>query len=97
MALGISVPRTQILNPDPSSPLLQLADSLQVVDAVLGGHTHSLYITYQDDGKLVTQSPNSGLRFVRIRFTVDTNSKQVQKRPIHKPGYRRTPDPAIRR
>ena len=31
---------TNITNPDPDSPLVQLADSLVGVDAVFGGHTH---------------------------------------------------------
>ena len=58
---------TNILNPDPGSPLLDLADSLTGVDAVFGGHTHSLYLTYRDNGMLVAEAPNSGQRFIRIR------------------------------
>ena len=89
---------TDILNPDPSSPLLQLADSLVGVDAVLGGHTHSLYLTYRENGTLVAENPNSGLRFIRIRLTVDTKTKSViyKTADYHKPwDIGVTPDPTI--
>lgn len=89
---------TNILNPDPGSPLLDLADSLTGVDAVLGGHTHSLYLTYRDNGRLVAEAPNSGQRFIRIRLTVDTSTKQVvyKTADYHKPwDIGVTPDASI--
>jgi 2',3'-cyclic-nucleotide 2'-phosphodiesterase (5'-nucleotidase family) len=47
------------------------------VDAVLGGHTHTQYIDYRPDGKLVVESPNAGTRFTRIRLTINTKTKAV--------------------
>jgi 2',3'-cyclic-nucleotide 2'-phosphodiesterase (5'-nucleotidase family) len=85
--------------PDPTiSPLLDLADSLVGVDAVLGGHTHNQYITYRPSGLLVAESSNYGLRFTRIRVTVDTNTKKViyTTADYHKPwNIGVTPDPGI--
>jgi 2',3'-cyclic-nucleotide 2'-phosphodiesterase (5'-nucleotidase family) len=89
---------TDITNPLPSSPLIQLANSMVGVDAVLGGHTHSEYITYLNNGVLVAESPNAGLRFTRIRLTIDTNTKAMVYRTAdyHKPwDIGVTPDPAI--
>ena len=68
---------TDILNPLPTSPVIQLANNLTGVDAVFGGHTHSEYITYLPNGVLVTETPNSGLRFNRVRMVVDTSTKKV--------------------
>lgn len=87
-----------VTNPLPSSPLIELADGLTGVDAVMGGHTHAEYITYRPDGKLVAESPNSGLRFTRIRLTVDSATKAViyKTADYHKPwDIGMTPDPSI--
>ena len=88
-----------ITAPDPSiSPLIQLSDQLTGVDAVLGGHSHNQYITYRPDGKLVAESPNSGLRFTRIRLTIDTNSNALiyKTADYHKPwDIGIIPDPTI--
>jgi 2',3'-cyclic-nucleotide 2'-phosphodiesterase (5'-nucleotidase family) len=89
---------TDIFNPLPSSPLIQLTDSLTNVDAVLGGHTHAQYITYRPNGRLVVESPNAGTRFTRIRLTIDTNTKAViyKTADYHKPwDIGVTPDPKI--
>jgi len=89
---------TSITEPLPASPLLQLADGLTGVDAVLGGHTHAEYITYLDNGVLVTEAPNAGTRFNRIRLVVDTNTKAViyKTADYHKPwAIGVTPDAAI--
>ena len=89
---------TSITNPPPTSPLIQLANSLVGVDAVFGGHTHAQYITYVNNGVLVTETPNAGLRFNRIRVVMDKGTKAViyKTADYHKPwtiGV--TPDPAI--
>ncbi len=87
---------TDIFNP--TGELVNLADSLSGVNAVLGGHTHSEYITFRPDGKLVTEAPNSGQRFNRIRITVDGSTKKVvyMAADYHKPwNIGVTPDPAI--
>lgn len=87
-----------VTNPLPSSPLIQLANSLKGVDAVMGGHTHAQYITYRPNGRLVAESPNSGQRFTRIRLTVDTLTNKViyKTADYHKPwDIGVTPNPAI--
>lgn len=89
---------TNLTNPDPDSPLLQLANSLNGVQVVMGGHTHTQYITRASNGVLVVESPNSGLRFTRIRLVVDTNTKNViyTTADYHKPwNIGVTPDPTI--
>jgi 2',3'-cyclic-nucleotide 2'-phosphodiesterase (5'-nucleotidase family) len=77
---------------------MQLANNLKGVDAVFGGHTHAEYITYLSNGVLVAESPNSGLRFTRIRLTIDTKTKAViyKTADYHKPwDIGVTPDPTI--
>ena len=93
---------TSVTDPLPSSELLLLAQNLVGVDALFGGHTHSEYITYlktnPNQGMLVTESPNSGTRFNRIRLTIDTNTKKVvyTTADFHKPwDIGITADPAI--
>lgn len=89
---------TDILNPLPTSPGIQLANNLTGVDVVLGGHTHSQYIDYLDNGMLFAQSPNSGTRFTRIRIVVDTQTKKVAYKTAdyHRPwDIGMTPDPEI--
>jgi 2',3'-cyclic-nucleotide 2'-phosphodiesterase (5'-nucleotidase family) len=83
---------------NPTGDLVELADNLTGVDAVLGGHTHTQYINYREDGKLVAENPNAGTRFTRIRLTVDTNTKAVvyMTADFHKPwDIGVTPDPTI--
>ncbi len=89
---------TDILNPLPSSPAIQLGNSLTGVDALFGGHTHSEYITYLGNGLLFTEAPNATLRFNRVRLVVDTNTKSViyKTADFHKPwDISVTPDPDI--
>jgi 2',3'-cyclic-nucleotide 2'-phosphodiesterase (5'-nucleotidase family)/predicted AlkP superfamily phosphohydrolase/phosphomutase len=93
--MGINLDTTGAILPD--SPLLQLASELNNVDVVLGGHTHNQVITYQD-GMLVAENTNAGLRFTRVRITVDTNTKAViyTTADWHKPwDIGVTPDPTI--
>jgi len=99
IAVGhIGADGTNVTAPDPNSPLMLLADSLNGVDAVLGGHTHNQYITYLDNGRLVAENMNYGYRFTRIRLTVDTKTKAVvyKTADFHKPwNIGVTPDPQI--
>jgi 2',3'-cyclic-nucleotide 2'-phosphodiesterase (5'-nucleotidase family)/predicted AlkP superfamily phosphohydrolase/phosphomutase len=89
---------TDTLSPLPTSPLVRLANSLTGVAAVFGGHTHYEYISYLPNGVLVTETPNAGTRFNRVRLVVDTNTKQViyTTADYHKPwDIGVTPDPDI--
>jgi len=81
----------------PPSELLTLADGLQGVDVLLGGHTHTQYLGMRN-GILVGEAPNSGQRFERIRLTVDTKTKGVvyKTADFHKPwNIGVTPDSQI--
>jgi 2',3'-cyclic-nucleotide 2'-phosphodiesterase (5'-nucleotidase family)/predicted AlkP superfamily phosphohydrolase/phosphomutase len=89
---------TDILNPPATSPVIQVADKLTGVDAVFGGHTHAQYVHYRPNGVLITETPNSGVRFNRVRLTIDTSSKEViyKTADFHRPwDIGMTPDPAI--
>jgi 2',3'-cyclic-nucleotide 2'-phosphodiesterase (5'-nucleotidase family)/predicted AlkP superfamily phosphohydrolase/phosphomutase len=89
---------TDILNPLPSSPAIQVANNLTGVDVLFGGHTHSEYIAYLSNGTLFTEAPNATLRFNRVRLVVDTNTKTViyKTADFHKPwDISVTPDPGI--
>jgi 2',3'-cyclic-nucleotide 2'-phosphodiesterase (5'-nucleotidase family)/predicted AlkP superfamily phosphohydrolase/phosphomutase len=78
---------TNVTAPLPTSPLVQLANKLVGVDAVFGGHTHAQYIAYLNNGMLITETPNAGVRFNRVRLVVDTNTKAViyKTADFHKP------------
>jgi 2',3'-cyclic-nucleotide 2'-phosphodiesterase (5'-nucleotidase family) len=61
----------------PTGQLMDLANAVTGVDVLLGGHTHTEYITTAPNGVLVAESPNSGTQFTRIRITVDTKDNVV--------------------
>ncbi len=82
----------------PTGPLVDLANSLKGVAAVLGGHTHTEYIAYNAKGTLIAESPNAGLRFTRVRVTIDQANHKVvyTTADYHKPwDVGVTPDPQI--
>lgn len=87
---------TDVFNP--TGALVDLADDVVNVDAVLGGHTHAQYIHYLTNGRLVVESPNGGQRFTRVRLAVDTATKAViyKTADYHKPwNIGMMPDPEI--
>jgi len=68
------------------------------VDVVIGDHTDFQVSSLRPNGVLVVENRSKGLRFLRVRMIVDTNTKQVvyKTADFHKPwtiGV--TPDPAI--
>ena len=82
----------------PTGQLMDLANGLTGVDVVLGGHTHTEYITTAANGVLVAESPNSGTQFTRIRVVVNTKSNEVvyKTADYHKTwDIGVTPDPEI--
>ncbi len=101
--LDYPVNSTDITKPDPNSELLKLANELVGVDAVFGGHTHNEFITYIPSlklvsGELLTETPNAGQRFNRVRLVVNAATKQIiyETADFHKPwDIGVTPDPAI--
>ncbi|MGH3018207.1 MAG: alkaline phosphatase family protein [Gaiellaceae bacterium] len=83
---------------NPTGPLIDLADQLTGVDAVIGDHTNFQVLSTRPNGTLVVENLSKGVRFTRVRLVVDTSTKQVvyKTADFHKPwtiGV--TPDPAI--
>jgi 2',3'-cyclic-nucleotide 2'-phosphodiesterase (5'-nucleotidase family) len=82
----------------PTGPLIDLADSLSNVDVVIGDQTDFQVVTTRPNGVLVTENRSKGIRFTRVRLTVDTDAKSVvyKTADFHKPwGIGLTPDPEI--
>ena len=82
----------------PTGQLMDLANGLHGVDVVLGGHTHTEYITTAANGALVAESPNSGTQFTRIRVVVNSRDNEVvyKTADFHKTwNIGVTPDPDI--
>ena len=82
----------------PVGPLIDLADALTGVDAVIGDHTNFQVLAIRPNGVLVTENLSKGVRFTRVRLVVDTKTKAViyKTADFHKPwviGV--TGDPAI--
>lgn len=83
---------------NPSGPLIDLADNVENVDAVIGDHTGFQVVSMRPNGVLVTENLSKGVRFTRLTLIVDTSSKQVvyKTADFHKPwNIGMTPDPDI--
>jgi 2',3'-cyclic-nucleotide 2'-phosphodiesterase (5'-nucleotidase family) len=83
---------------NPTGPLVDLADNVQNVDAVIGDHTDIQVLTTRPNGVLVTENRSKGIRFTRVRLVIDTTTKTVvyKTADFHKPwDIGITPDPAI--
>jgi 2',3'-cyclic-nucleotide 2'-phosphodiesterase (5'-nucleotidase family) len=82
----------------PSGPLIDLADGVSNVDAVIGDHTNFQVLATRPNGVLVTENLSKGVRFTRVRLVYDTVAGAVvyKAADFHKPwtiGV--TPDPSI--
>ncbi|MDP8901927.1 MAG: 5'-nucleotidase C-terminal domain-containing protein [Actinomycetota bacterium] len=83
---------------EPAGPVIDVADSVSGVDAVLGDHTDFETITVRDNGVLVTENASKGETFMRVRLVVDTETNAVvyKTADIHTPwNVGVTPDPGI--
>jgi 2',3'-cyclic-nucleotide 2'-phosphodiesterase (5'-nucleotidase family)/predicted AlkP superfamily phosphohydrolase/phosphomutase len=83
---------------NPTGPLINLADNVSNVDAVIGDHTDFQVLTTRSNGVLVTENRSKGIRFTRLRLVYDTSAKKViyKTADFHKPwNIGVTPDPAI--
>ena len=83
---------------NPTGPLIDLADDVQNVDAVIGDHTDFQVVSTRSNGVLVTENRSKGIRFTRVRLVVNTATKSVvyKTADFHKPwDIGVTPDPAI--
>jgi 2',3'-cyclic-nucleotide 2'-phosphodiesterase (5'-nucleotidase family) len=82
----------------PTGPLVDLANGVTNVDAVIGDHTDFQAVTTLSNGVLVTENRSKGIRFTRVRLVVDPMTKKVvyKTADFHKPwDIGVTPDPAI--
>jgi 2',3'-cyclic-nucleotide 2'-phosphodiesterase (5'-nucleotidase family) len=82
----------------PTGPLIDLADNVTNVDAVIGDHTDVQVLATRPNGVLVTENRSKGIRFTRVRLVIDSNTKTVvyKTADFHKPwDIGVTPDPAI--
>jgi 2',3'-cyclic-nucleotide 2'-phosphodiesterase (5'-nucleotidase family)/predicted AlkP superfamily phosphohydrolase/phosphomutase len=82
----------------PTGPVVDLADSVRNVDAVIGDHTNFQVLSTRGSGVLLVENLSKGVRFTRVRLVVDTTRKGVvyKTADFHKPwdiGVRA--DPAI--
>jgi 2',3'-cyclic-nucleotide 2'-phosphodiesterase (5'-nucleotidase family) len=83
---------------NPTGPLIELADQLTGVDAVIGDHTNFQVLTTRPNGTLVTENLSKGVRFTRVRLVLDATTKTIvyKTADFHKPwDIGVTPDPAI--
>ena len=83
---------------NPTGPLIDLADQLTGVDAVIGGHTEFQVLATRPNGILVAENLGKGVRFTRVRLVVDPATKVVvyKTADFHKPwDIGVSPDPAI--
>jgi 2',3'-cyclic-nucleotide 2'-phosphodiesterase (5'-nucleotidase family) len=83
---------------NPTGPLVDLADNVTNVDAVIGDHSDFQVLTTRPNGVLVAENRSKGIRFTRVRLVVDSSSKKViyKTADYHKPwDIGVTPDPAI--
>lgn len=82
----------------PTGPLIDLADQLTGVDAVVGDHTNFQVLAMRPNGTLVIENLSKGIRFTRVRLVLDTSAKKVvyKTADFHKPwNIGVTADPAI--
>jgi len=71
----------------PTGPLIDLADNVTNVDAVIGDHTNFQVLSTRPNGVLVVENRSKGVRFTRVRLVIDTNTKTViyKTADFHKP------------
>ncbi len=83
---------------EPTGPLVDVADRLRGVDALLGDHTDVQVSAVRPSGLLVTENRSKGVVFTRVRLVLDAETGAVVYKTAdhHRPwtiGV--TPDPAI--
>ncbi len=82
----------------PAGPVVDLADAISRLDAVIGDHTDQQTLSFRPNGVLLTENRSKGLRFTRLRLVADTSSNTVvyKTADFHRPwNIGMTADPAI--
>lgn len=83
---------------NPTGPLIDIADQLTGVDALIGDHSNFQVLTTRPNGLLVTENLSKGVRFTRLRLVLDASQKSVvyKTADFHKPwNIGMTPDADI--
>jgi 2',3'-cyclic-nucleotide 2'-phosphodiesterase (5'-nucleotidase family)/predicted AlkP superfamily phosphohydrolase/phosphomutase len=83
---------------DPTGPLVDLADHVTNVDAVIGDHTDQQVLTTGSNGVLTTENRSKGIRFTRVRLVIGPGKQGIvyKTADFHKPwDIGITPDTAI--
>lgn len=83
---------------NPTGPLIDIADQLTGVDALIGDHSNFQVLTTRSNGLLVTENLSKGVRFTRLRLVLDSSTKTIiyKTADFHKPwDIGVTPDAAI--
>ena len=83
---------------NPAGPVVDLADAVDGVDAVIGDHTNQQVLTTRPNGVLLVENLSKGVRFTRVRLVIDPAEGEVvyKTADFHKPwAIGITPDPAI--
>jgi 2',3'-cyclic-nucleotide 2'-phosphodiesterase (5'-nucleotidase family) len=83
---------------NPTGPLIDIADGVEGVDAVIGDHNDLQVDALRPNGVLVTENRAKGIRFTRVRLVVGPGKDGVvyKTADYHKPWtVGMTPDPAI--
>ena len=71
----------------PTGPLVDLADNVSNVDAVIGDHTDQQVLTTRANGVLTTENRSKGLRFTRVRLVFGPGNQGIvyKTADFHKP------------
>jgi 2',3'-cyclic-nucleotide 2'-phosphodiesterase (5'-nucleotidase family) len=83
---------------NPTGPVVNLADNVANVDAVIGDHTDFQVVSHRPNGVLLVENRSKGIRFTRVRLVVDMSEHRVvyKTADFHKPwNIGVTPDAAI--
>ncbi len=83
---------------NPIGPIVDIADQVTNVDAVIGDHDDLQVDSLRPNGVLLTENRGKGIRFTRIRLVIDPSTKKVvyKTADFHKPwDIGMTPDPEI--
>ncbi|MEA2526904.1 MAG: 2,3-cyclic-nucleotide 2-phosphodiesterase / 3-nucleotidase / 5-nucleotidase, partial [Thermomicrobiales bacterium] len=62
---------------EPTGPVVETADGVTGVDAVIGDHTDAQVLATRPNGVLVVENRSKGVMFTRVRLTVDPGSGSV--------------------
>lgn len=83
---------------NPTGELIDLADAVSGVDAIIGDHSNFQVISERSNGVLVTENLSRGIRLTRLKVVVDTTTNSViyKTADFHRPwNIGVTPDAAL--